>query len=96
MQSDDATDSRLQAGLVEETISLMHAGMMPTDPAAKAVGYKQIMEYVAADWGVRVTKPWQARRRGFLRVLNRFQAATRQYARKQISWYRNKVILTWA
>ena len=82
--------------MVEETISLMHAGMMPTDPAAKAVGYKQIMEYVAADWGVRVTKPWQARRRGFLRVLNRFQAATRQYARKQISWYRNKVILTWA
>jgi len=71
-------DAMLEAGLVEEVRALMARGDLHRGlPAIRAVGYRQIWEHLAGDCSLD-----EARQRGI--------AATRQLAKRQITWMRKE------
>jgi tRNA dimethylallyltransferase len=76
-----ACDARLAAmfetGAIEEARALMARDLDPTLPAMKAVGVREIADYLAG----RCTRP---------EALAKAQQATRQYAKRQLTWFRNQ------
>lgn len=70
-------------GLIKETADLILAEQFP-DMAAKAIGYRQTLEYLGRDNATDDDYP------AFQEYLERFTAATRRYARKQMQWFRKE------
>ena len=69
---------------------LQHNGQLERwMPAAQALGYRQALDFLDNEWFTTLTRSKQRRRRAVLRFIAIFQAATRNYARKQIAWFRN-------
>eukprot|EP00729_Bicosta_minor_P020268 gene20268-32220_t len=80
----------VESGLVEETVHLLANGMEEWTAGARAVGYRQALEYLKNDWFTTKTRSPQGRRRKFLRFVQTYQGATRRFSRKQQAWFRNK------
>lgn len=78
---DERCESMLVKGLFEETCNLVLAGELP-DMAAKAIGYRQVLEYLRRE------EAKNTDHEAFSRFLEVFTAATRQYARRQVQWFR--------
>ncbi len=73
----------LQQGLVEEVRALYERGdLTPELPSMRAVGYRQI-------WS------WLAGESTEAEMVERGIAATRQYAKRQLTWLRGEQDLTW-
>jgi tRNA dimethylallyltransferase len=76
-----ACDSRLAAmfegGAIEEVRALLARGLDPSLPAMKAVGVREIADHLAG----RCTRA---------EALAKAQQATRQYAKRQLTWFRNQ------
>jgi tRNA dimethylallyltransferase len=76
-----ACDTRLsamfEAGAIEEVRALAARGLDPTLPAMKAVGVREVIEHLEG---------------GTARddALARAQQATRHYAKRQLTWFRNQ------
>lgn len=67
----------LSAGLVDEVNALMARQDLHADlPAMRAVGYRQVWAYLAGQYGYR-------------EMINRSVAATRQLAKRQLTWLRS-------
>ena len=76
-------DGMLKAGLVEEVKTLFDRGDLHTDlPAIRAAGYRQIWSYLLGEYSLE-----EARDKGI--------AATRQLAKRQITWLRGWSGLHW-
>jgi len=73
----ERTDEMLESGWIEETEDLINKGFLQSPTAAQAIGYKIIAEYLSGKID------YQAMR---MKIIN----STRQYARRQESWFRNK------
>jgi len=71
-------DTMLRDGLVEETRRLLNMGIGWESQALHAVGYRQLRPYLQGE----ATLP-QARERIII--------ATRQYAKRQMTWFRNRL-----
>ncbi|KAJ1260877.1 hypothetical protein BS78_10G265700 [Paspalum vaginatum] len=79
-------------GLLSEASWLLDIGLHPRiNSATRAIGYKQAMEYLL-----------QCRQNGgestpkeFLEFLAKFQATSRNFAKRQITWFRNEKIYQW-
>lgn len=71
-------DSMFGSGLVEETRSVLsrYGGLSRT--AAQAVGYREVIEHLAGGYDLSTT-------------VERVKAATRQFARRQETWFRGLV-----
>lgn len=69
-------------GLVEETRLLLREGLAGNRTAAQAIGYRQVMEHLAGERGLRET-------------VEVVKARTRQYARRQWTWFRRQLDLDW-
>ena len=68
----------LAQGFVEEVETLFRRGdLNPQLPALRAVGYRQIWEYLAGE-------------RGYAKTVDRAIIATRQYAKRQMTWLRGE------
>ena len=68
----------LAQGFVEEVETLFrHGDLNPQLPALRAVGYRQIWEYLAGE-------------RGYEKTVDRAIIATRQYAKRQMTWLRGE------
>jgi tRNA dimethylallyltransferase len=80
---DNRCELIVESGLVEETIYLLANGMEDWTAGARAVGYRQAIEYLKADWFTTKTRSVQGQRRKFLRFVQQYQSATRRFARKQ-------------
>mmetsp|Transcript_138865 Transcript_138865/g.196592 ORF Transcript_138865/g.196592 Transcript_138865/m.196592 type:complete len:263 (+) Transcript_138865:134-922(+) len=76
-------------GLIEEVIRLIDEGLTSSMPGAGVLGYRQSIDYLHNEWFTNRTKSIQRHRHAFLQFLGHFQAKTRQFARKQASWFRN-------
>lgn len=87
---DARCEALVQNGLVEETIRLLPRGLEPWTAGARAVGYRQAIDYVQSDWLTSNYRSPQGRRRKLLQFIARYQAATRGLARKQQAWFRHK------
>jgi tRNA dimethylallyltransferase len=76
-------DAMLHAGLVDEVRNLMENRAISTElPALKMVGYRQAVQYLSGEVG------YNAMRR-------RSVAATRQLAKRQLTWLRNQSGVVW-
>ncbi|KAH7439212.1 hypothetical protein KP509_04G050400 [Ceratopteris richardii] len=79
-------------GLLKEASWLLDKGILAnTSPASRAIGYRQAMEYLArcreADG---VSSPEQ-----FIRFVEDFQKASRNFAKRQLTWFRQEPLYHW-
>jgi tRNA dimethylallyltransferase len=68
-------------GLLTETTNLLLSGQLPI-MASKAIGYQQTLEYLLRE------DPKVADEDQFHQYLEKFTAATRQYCKRQMQWFR--------
>jgi tRNA dimethylallyltransferase len=67
----------LDVGLVEEVRALLHEGVDPSAKGLEAIGYRQVMDHLAG----RLT---------WLQLAQRIEIETRQYAKRQQTWFRKE------
>lgn len=79
---DRRVDRMWEAGLVDEVASLVPAGILKGRTAQRALGYAQILSFMAGE----ITE--DAAREAT-------KVATRQYARRQDTWFRRDERITW-
>ncbi len=72
----------LESGAVDEVRALLALGLSPEMPVMKAIGVPQIAALLAGAMGE-------------AEVVERGAAATRQYAKRQMTWFRNQMDESW-
>lgn len=76
-------NAMLEQGLVAEVQSLMDSGILTAQmPAQKMVGYRQIWQYLQGEYSLQEAQ-------------QRAVAATRQLAKRQLTWLRHTAGITW-
>jgi tRNA dimethylallyltransferase len=80
---EDRVQAFFAAGLLEETSALLAAGVPPSANAFKAIGYREVVQALAAG-----DEP-------SLRLREAIVAATRRYAKRQRTWFRSEPGVTW-
>jgi tRNA dimethylallyltransferase len=75
-------DQMLEQGLEKEVEGLLEAGVDPDCPAMKMIGYRQMLAHLRHE-----TSAQEMRQQGI--------AATRQLAKRQLTWLRNQANLVW-
>jgi tRNA dimethylallyltransferase len=75
-------DDMFRRGLVEETKQLLEAGLAQNRTAFQALGYRQITEYLQ---GVR----------SLPETIELVKTRTRQYAKRQMTWFRRQLAVQW-
>jgi tRNA dimethylallyltransferase len=75
---DDRVHEMVRNGLVEEVRGLLEAGYSAEDPGMNATGYAELIPYFRGETSLED-------------ALERTQAATRRYARRQMTWLRNQL-----
>ena len=72
----------LETGAVEEVKALLALNLSPAMPVMKAIGVPQIAAMLAGEMSA-------------AEVIERGAAATRQYAKRQMTWFRNQLDENW-
>lgn len=75
-------ENMMQSGAVEEVEALLSLDLPPDSTALKAIGVSQIAEMLAG-------------RMSQEEVIEKSAAATRQYAKRQMTWFRNQMGEDW-
>ncbi|XP_022142916.1 tRNA dimethylallyltransferase 9 isoform X2 [Momordica charantia] len=79
-------------GILSEATWLLNSGLLPnSNSATRAIGYRQAMEYLlrCRQQGGR-SSPGE-----FYAFLSEFQKASRNFAKRQLTWFRNEHIYHW-
>ncbi|KAJ9551735.1 hypothetical protein OSB04_015780 [Centaurea solstitialis] len=79
-------------GILSEARWLLDIGLQPnSNSATRAIGYRQAMEYLlkCEEQGGRSSE------RDFYAFLSEFQKASRNFAKRQLTWFRNEPIYRW-
>ncbi len=75
----DARVTRMAAGgLVNEVRGLLEKGYGPEDPGMSGTGYREVSAYLGGEMTLD-------------EALDRMRSQTRQYARRQLTWFRNQL-----
>jgi tRNA dimethylallyltransferase len=69
-------------GLVGETRDLLARGLADNKTAMQAIGYRQVVEHLRGE-------------RSLSETIALVKTRTRQYARRQMTWFRRQTGLTW-
>ncbi len=75
-------DQMFEAGLVEETRRLLEHGLEANRTAMQAIGYRQVVEHLRGERGLRET-------------IELVKIRTRQYAKRQMTWFEGQLDLEW-
>lgn len=76
-------DNMMSQGLANEVKQLVEQGIPLTAQAMQAIGYKQMIGYVKGEYNL-------------IEATNAIKQATRHFAKRQMTWYRNKMpYITW-
>ncbi|CAK9182939.1 unnamed protein product [Ilex paraguariensis] len=79
-------------GILSEARWLLDLGLLPnTNSATRAIGYRQAMEYLLK---CREQGGWSSTS-DFYAFLSEFQKASRNFAKRQMTWFRNEHIYHW-
>lgn len=78
-------DQMLERGFVEEVIRLEQLGLRQNRSASQAIGYKQALDFIAGD---RSEKDYKS-------FVDAFKQATRNYAKRQFTWFKKEPIFRW-
>jgi tRNA dimethylallyltransferase len=76
------TEGLFAAGWIEEVKRLVDDGYTKDDPGMKACGYREIIDYLIEESDLKELK-------------DSIAAKTRQYARRQMTWWRNDTRIYW-
>ncbi len=80
---DRRVDQMIEQGLVEETKALMAEGVfVHNQTAAQAIGYKELLPYLRGECSLQ-------------QAVERLKLATRQYAKRQMTWFGARPYVTW-
>ena len=71
-------EAMVRRGLVEEVRRLLGAGYGPDDPGLTGAGYREIVDYLRGECSLD-------------EAVDRIEVRTRQYARRQLTWFRNQL-----
>jgi tRNA dimethylallyltransferase len=75
-------DAMFAAGLVEETQELLKRGLEENRTAMQAIGYRQVVEHLRGERDLQTT-------------IDLVKQKTRQFAKRQGTWFRNQLELRW-
>jgi tRNA dimethylallyltransferase len=75
-------DEMFAAGLIEETRGLLARGLEGNRTALQAIGYRQVVEHLRGE-------------RGRLETIELVKQRTRQFAKRQSTWFRGQLDLDW-
>jgi tRNA dimethylallyltransferase len=75
-------DEMFRNGLVAETESLLHRGLAENRTAMHALGYRQVVEYLRGQ-------------RSLPQTIELVKIRTRQFAKRQMTWFRKHARLQW-
>ena len=75
-------DEMFRRGLVEETRQLLDLGLAQNPTAMQAIGYRQVVEYLRGE-------------RSLPQTIELVKARTRQFAKRQLTWFHKFAALEW-
>jgi tRNA dimethylallyltransferase len=75
-------DEMFRGGLVAETESLLALGLADNATATQALGYRQVVEHLRGE-------------RGLAETIDLVKIRTRQFAKRQLTWFRRQMNLEW-
>ena len=78
----DRVDRMFAAGLVEETQGLLSQGLTQSRTAMQALGYRQVVEHLRGE-------------RPLDETIELIKLRTRQFAKRQMTWYRHQLQPAW-
>lgn len=78
-------DKMLAEGFLDEVKSLKGAGLLENASASQAIGYKQALEFLSS--------PQTAE--DYQEFVKAFKAASRKYAKRQMTWFRKEPLFRW-
>jgi len=78
----DRVDEMFRQGLVAETESLLAQGLADNPTAMQALGYRQVVEHLRGQ-------------RGLAETIELVKIRTRQFAKRQLTWFRRQMSLEW-
>lgn len=79
---DRRVDAMFAAGLIDETRRLLAGGLEGNRTAMQAIGYRQVVEHLRGE-------------HGRLETIELVKVRTRQFAKRQLTWFRGQLDLTW-
>jgi len=78
-------DIMLADGLIAEVEDLMEKGLLQNHSASQAIGYRQVLDYLS-------TSKSEA---DYIQFVSKFKQATRNYAKRQHTWFRKEPLFRW-
>lgn len=82
------TSQMLNAGLIEETESLLDAGLPPDSVPLRAIGYRETVAYLRQNG--RLAGP-----EALKQLENAIAQSTRRYAKRQMTWFAHQTETAW-
>lgn len=82
---DERCDKMLAEGFLEEVINLDKAGLRNNPTASQAIGYRQALDFLDT----------QRTADDYCKFVERFKQASRNYAKKQFTWFRREPLFRW-
>jgi tRNA dimethylallyltransferase len=79
---DARVDAMFARGLVEETRELLKRGLAENKTAMQAIGYRQVVEHLRGE-------------RSLLETIELVKIRTRQFAKRQLTWFRAQKNMEW-
>ena len=79
---DERVETMFRRGLVEETRELLKHGLAENKTAMQAIGYRQVVEHLRGE-------------RPLAGTVELIKIRTRQFAKRQMTWFRRQTPLTW-
>ncbi len=78
-------DRMLEEGLIQEVINLEKQGIMENTSASQAIGYRQVLDYLKT----------KCTEEDYKRFVDVFKQASRNYAKRQFTWFRKEPMFNW-
>lgn len=78
-------DEMIRNGFLQEVKDLDQKGLRENSSAAQAIGYRQALEYLDSS----------QTETDFQKFVSEFKKATRQYAKRQFTWFRKEPLFRW-
>jgi tRNA dimethylallyltransferase len=82
---EERCDQMLDEGFLDEVISLEKEGLRLNSSASQAIGYRQALEYLDS----KQTKG------DYAKFVETFKQASRNYAKRQFTWFRREPLFRW-
>jgi tRNA dimethylallyltransferase len=82
---DARCEQMLEKGLIDEVKALEKQGLLSNSSAMQAIGYRQCLDFLQTSQDENEYK----------KFVQKFKAASRQYSKRQFTWFRKEPIFNW-